>query len=158
MILFITGFILWLAWAVFQGQDEAAGKSNMNLIGQAMGTEKHTLWTYQRIIVGLIVVSGIFAQSIYLGCIWYYSLLHVAIISAILVLSFSFIHNGAYYIFSNMIRGEEGLDLKYTGWWHNKGANDRDGIEIGIVHRTVMFIFSLFILMITVIYFNDIIR
>ena len=158
MILFITGFILWLAWAVFQGQDEAAGKSNMNLIGQAMGTEKHTLWTYQRIIVASIVVSGIFAQSIYLGCIWYYSLLHVAIISAILVLSFSFIHNGSYYMFANMIRDAKGLDLKYTGWWHDKGANDRNGIELGVYFRTIMFIFSLLILITTLDNFKEIIR
>jgi len=158
MILFVTGFVLWLAWAIFQGQDEAAGKSKMNLIGKAMGIEKHSLWTYQRIVVALMIVSGILAQSIYLGCVWYYVLLHTAIISVVLVFSFSFAHNAAYYVFSNMIQKEMGEEPKYKGWNHNKGENTRSGTELGFFQRTVMFGVSLFGIIMTVIYFNNIIR
>ena len=153
-IVYLIMFVLWLIWARYQASDEVFGKIEANKSKSIFGVEKHTLWTAQRINVGAMLIFTIISTCAALGLQFQFILARAFMFSVILILSFSYFHNGYFYVYSNKLNIINGKKISYPkGWKHDKGSRT-EGFEIGYTFRTIMFYASVIILLVGMYYIS----
>lgn len=138
----ITGFILWQLYSYSQGSEEgifvAAKRGNSN---EKIG-DMHTRWTWQRLIIGsIIIVSQVF---IYPLLTTWTDVFHLYLISAALIMSFPYLHDGYYYITVNKFTAEGYSEPYPKGFYHYKDGKAKN--DFTYRQRLIMAIISLLIL------------
>ncbi len=127
-MILLSLFIVWLAYSLIEGIREAlsdAGKFNYK--------PKHIIYTVTRIIVAGIIVAYIQSEIN-----WH--LITIAFGIA-LVLGFSFLHNGFYFLARNFFAQKK----IYPKGFFDKGSSAI--FEFSFVTRTIMFIISVLIVL-----------
>lgn len=130
---------LWLTWAYIQGKEEAiftVAKRN-----SSMG-DQHTFWTYQRMVVGGLVVLPLILLGIGYTTVWI-TIFYAMLLSIASILTFPIIHDGSFFI--NVNKFDEVDDLSYPdGFWQDKDSKAK--FDFTANQRIIMSIMGFLIL------------
>lgn len=117
-------FVIWLLYSVLEGVREALSDA-----GDFDCDHKHDIYTLQRFLMGSSLVMVLyFFSNLWLPCLF---------LSLAIVLGFSFLHNGFYFISRNFFAKQK----LYPEGFKSKGSTAV--FELGFVLRTILFIISI---------------
>jgi len=118
LLVYLFPLLLWGVWSAFQGAEEGIfviakqGNQNPNI-----NHDFHDNWTFQRIIVGMIVVFPYFVYTLMNDVSLWECLFHFEILCASMILLFPFIHDGVYFQTANNYSDPDDRKLPYPKGW-----------------------------------------
>lgn len=117
-------FVIWISYAALEGVREALSDA-----GAYNYRPKHTIYTIQRIMMASVVVMAYYFKIGWLNPCFF--------MVAVLILSFSFIHNGFYFVARNKFAKKKVYpkgfrDMGISAFW-----------EFSFFSRTIQLLFSL---------------
>lgn len=123
-------FLIWLLYSILEGIREALSDA-----GNFDCDHKHDLYTVQRFLMASSLVMVLyFFSNLWLPCLF---------LSLSIVLGFSFLHNGFYFISRNFFAKQK----LYPNGFKSKGSTAV--FELGFILRTVLLIISVGLILIS---------
>ena len=138
MVYLFLNFVLYNIFAFVAGMVEAYGDTdslNPFITEFGLKIEKHKVYTFQRILVFIMMVNSL----VFYKCWLHTEVYDIIILFITCVLSFSFIHDGAYFITKHNI---DNSDVS----WDSYSKTTTAKYEINFKTRLISFILSLVIL------------
>jgi hypothetical protein len=118
-------FVIWLLYSIAEGIREALADAESLYDWHY----KHFIYTFQRCLMAIVI-----GAAYYFYIDWWLPCMFMAFI---LILSFSFLHNGFYCMFSNIFSGY----MKYPKGFFDKGTEDKS-LNFSFTSRLIMLVIS----------------
>ena len=136
----IITYVLWNIYAIIEGWREGKywflrKEKVSDDVDKMMGKNDHAIWTIQRAILALVIVSLNGILLYYSGGLFWLKWL---LTTLALTLSFSFFHDGEYYCERNNLNPKV-----YPKRWKDSSTTSTAKIELNYTVRLICFIISI---------------